>query len=564
MSQQPSQNSKAQFQAGLAAEASHDYLLALTHYTASLEAGADQMCTQLETWLKIGNLFLRTMKYQQAAETMEFVLGMSPGNVQAVYGLAISYFYLGRLEEACAFIDHAVEMQPDNSSFVLDKANIHSIARPDPAQKLALYKAWGERFADPFGRQAQPFAYDRAPGRCLRVGYVSGDMRAHAVAYFMEPVFAHHDPSKVEVHVFATNRQQDDTTAHLQTLVPHWHDVSSLDDNALYKLIRQQNIDILVDLSGHTQGHRLYVFARRAAPIQVTWLGYIGGTLGMQAMDYRLTDWGMDPAGNERYYVETLFRLHCMASYIPPANAPLAERPPMLDGNAPTLVSLNSSRKLTDQTLLLWKRILEARPDAQLLLHVQEVSIEDAVNTIEPRLVQLELPLDRIIVSPIVPMEEFMTRGTMADVALDSFPVSGGTTTLHTLWMGLPIITMQAQDAVSASTGSTLHALGLQDWIARDEDDYVAKVLALLDKPQALLEHRSHIRDTMRASLLMDYAGRCRELELAFRRLHYNYLAGRHISLDTQPLGEAELALVDQWLAETKARQDKEGSASRP
>ncbi|MCB5188953.1 tetratricopeptide repeat protein [Methylobacillus caricis] len=520
MSQQPTTTSEELFQAGLDAEAAHNYLEALYKFTAALELGGDQ----IPIWLKIGNIFLRTMKYQQAAETMEFVLGMEPGNIQAIYGLAISYFYLGRLEEACAFIDHAVEMQPDNSSFALDRANIHSIAHSDPRKKLALYREWGKRFADPLGVNSKPFNYDRSPDRILRIGYVSGDMRDHAVAYFMEPVFAHHNPKQVNVHVFSTSKQQDATTERLKKLVPHWHDVSTLDDDALYHLIRQQKIDILIDLSGHTQGHRLYVFARRAAPVQVTWLGYVGSTLGMKEMDYRLTDWGMDPLGNEQFYVEKLYRLHCMASYIPPANTPLETTPPMLRGNPPTLASLNSSRKLSDQALLVWKRILEARPEVQLLIHVQETNVDDAVNTIEPRLVNLGLPLDRIIVSPIVPMEEFMSRGDIVDIALDSFPISGGTTTLHTLWMGLPIVAMNATEAVSASTSTTLKGLRLEQWIADNEEDYIAKVLHLLDHPELLTEHRNQARHIMQQSALMSYANRCRNLETSYRHMWLNYL----------------------------------------
>ncbi|WP_334107950.1 O-linked N-acetylglucosamine transferase, SPINDLY family protein [Methylobacillus sp.] len=538
MSQQPSAQSQALFKAGLAAEAGHNYLEALAKYTASLEPGEGH----LPTWIKIGNLFLRTMKYQQAAETMEFVLGMDPQNIEAIYGLAITYFYLGRHEEARAFIDHAAEMQPDNATYALDRANIHSITKPDPALKRQLYETWGQRFADPLGKNAAPFGNDRSPDRVLRIGYVSGDMRDHAIAYFMEPVFAHHSPERVEVFVYSTSQQQDAVTARLKTLVPHWHDVGSLSDDALHSLIRKHKIDILVDLSGHTHGHRLFTFARRAAPVQATWLGYVGGTLGMQAMDYRLTDSGMDPAGSEQFYVEKLFRLNCMASYIPPANAPLEPVPPMLQGNPPTLASLNSSRKLTDQVLLLWKRILEARPDAQLLLHVQEQSVEDAVNTIEPRLVRLELPLDRIIVSPMVPMEEFMTRGQLVDIALDTFPLSGGTTSLHTLWMGLPVIAMDATDAVSASTSAMLKGLGLGQWVAKNEDDYVAKVLHLLDNPEQLTEHRASARRILQQSALMDYAGRCHDLEASYRRMWLNYLLGspKFLNLTTPGLADLE------------------------
>ncbi|MCB5208268.1 O-linked N-acetylglucosamine transferase, SPINDLY family protein [Methylovorus mays] len=540
MSQSPSSKSAALFQEALKAEAEQDYFEALSKYTASLSLEGDQV----PTWIRIGKIFLRTMKYQQARETMEFVLGMDPHNVDAIYGLAISYFYLGKLDEARAFIDQAVEMQPDNATYAIDRANIHSISQPDPARKLQLYQAWGQRFADPLARQSPPLLNNRNPDRVLKVGYVSGDMRDHAIAFFLEPVFRHHDPAQVEVHVFSTAMQEDDTTAHLKSLVPHWHDVSKLDDEALFKRIRALQIDVLVDLSGHTYGHRLYVFARRAAPVQATWLGYMGGTLGMQAMDYRLTDYGADPAGHEAHYLEKLYRLECMASYIPPAHSPLVETPPMLQGNPPTIGCLNSSRKVTDRMLLLWKRIMEQRSDIQLLLQVQENSIDDAIHTIEPRLVELDMPLDRIIVSPMVPLAEFMERGALVDVALDTSPVSGGTTTLHTLWMGLPVVTLDADEAVSSTTARTLAGLGYSEWVASDEDAYINIVLRLLDNPDQLTSLRRDIRTRMQNSWVMAYQTRCAELEKAYRRLWFNHLLGEPLFLDFLPFTAEQKAKV--------------------
>ncbi|CAG0977682.1 UDP-glucose:protein N-beta-glucosyltransferase [Methylophilaceae bacterium] len=522
MSSTPSKNSNALFQAGLKAEAAHNYIEALYKYTACLELGGDQAAI----WLKIGNMFLRLGKYHQAASNLEFALGLEPGNLQAIYGLAIAYFYLGRLEEACDFIDRATQLQPDNSTIALDRAHIRSIKDSDPQNKLALYRDWGQRFADPLAVKNRPFDHDFRPDRKLRIGYVSGDMRDHAVAFFMEPIFANHDPERVEVFVFSTSHEKDATTSRLKKLVANWFDVARMADDALFNLIRKKRIDVLVDLSGHTRGHRLPVFARRAAPVQMTWLGYMGGTLGMQAMDYRLTDFNTDPVGNEQFFVETLFRMRGMACYQPPASAPLEALPPMLNTGRPTLISLNSSRKITDRMLSVWKRILELRTDAQLFIHVQEDSAEDAVATMEPRLVKAGLPLDRIILSPRVSLDEFMNSGCIADVALDTSPVSGGTTTLHTLWMGLPVVTLHGHDAFSSTTAATLKGLGLAQWIADSEDEYVSQVLALLDNPDLLIHHRKNIRSVMQASTLMNYREQCAELEGAYQRMWLNYLLG--------------------------------------
>jgi predicted O-linked N-acetylglucosamine transferase (SPINDLY family) len=356
----------------------------------------------------------------------------------------------------------------------------------------------------------------------LRVGYVSGDLREHSVAFFMEPVFAHHSAA-VEVFVYSTGAR-DAITERIARHVPHWFDVRALGDDALLALIRKHRIDVLVDLSGHTEGQRLFVFARRAAPVQVTWLGFMH-PLGMTAMDYRLTDWGCDPAGNEAHHSETLFRLECMASYAPP-DAPLLAEPPMLRSGHPTLVSLNNSKKITDEMLLLWGRILEARPDAQLLLMVQERSASDAQSQMQPRMARLGLPLDRIHVSAQLPLAEFMQLGSIADVALDTSPVSGGTTTLHALWMGLPLVTLDAQEASASSSARTLQGMGYGDWVASDAEGYLVRVLALIDSPEALRQHRATARERLRGSALMDYAGRTAELERAFRLLWLNHLSG--------------------------------------
>jgi predicted O-linked N-acetylglucosamine transferase (SPINDLY family) len=339
----------------------------------------------------------------------------------------------------------------------------------------------------------------------------------------MTPVFANHDKDRVIVSVFSTSKIQDAYTVHLKALVPDWHDVSGLDDDVLFKRIRQQKIDVLIDLSGHTEGQRLLVFARRAAPIQVTWLGFMG-TLGMQAIDYRLTDYGTDPAGNDQWYMEKLFRLTCMASYSPPADSPISPEPPMLENGAPTLISLNNSKKITDEMLLLWGKILAERPDATLIIHVQELRTEDAVASMQPRLERLGLPLDQIIISRSVSLAEFMQRGFVADIALDTSPISGGTTTLHALWMGLPVIALDAKDATSSSSARILQGFGLGEWVADDEDAYIAKVLALMNNPDQLRAHRATTRANMLSNPLMDYRGRCAELERAYRLMWFNHL----------------------------------------
>jgi predicted O-linked N-acetylglucosamine transferase (SPINDLY family) len=510
--------------AGLEAERNEQYLIALSKYSLALTRSESAQQSML--WHKIGMMYLRMHKYYEASENLNFALKLNPSNNETIYGLAIANFYLGNLEDSSELIDIASTNEPNNATYALDRANIRSIHNPDPYLKLALYRDWGERFADPFEIKNKPFNYDPSPDRILNIGYVSGDMRDHAVAFFMEPIFANHHPDKVNIHVYSTSKISDAVTKCLKKHIPHWHEVANNNDDDLYKLIRSHKIDVLVDLSGHTYGHRLFVFARRAAPVQVTWLGYMGGTLGMRAMDYRLTDYGVDPEGSEQFFVETLFRMRCMACYRPPNDCEIAPLPPMLRSGTPTLISLNGSRKITDNMLMLWGKILEQRTDAQLFIQVQENSNEDCIATMEPRLRKANLPLDRIILSPHLPLEEFMKSGSIADVALDTHPISGGTTTLHTLWMGLPIVTFSGHDSASSTTSATLVGLGLEKWVANNDREYIDCVLTLLNSPETLIQHRKNIRDIIQSSRLMNYKEQCEELEGSYKRMWLNYVLG--------------------------------------
>ena len=411
------------------------------------------------------------------------------------------------------------------------RAYIHSSIDKDPARTLQVYRDWGERVPDRLTASALPLAVaDRDPRRKLRIGYVTGDFRRHSIAFFMLPVLAHHDHANVEVHVFSTGGV-DDVTVSMHKLVPHWHAVADMGFEALRDFIRGQRIDVLVDLSGHTLGERLITFAMRAAPVQVTWLGFMN-TLGMQGMDYRLTDYGSSAPGSEAFYVETLFRLQCMASYAPPFHAPLRELPPMLEAGYPTLISLNNSVKLTQAMLELWARILEARPDARLIVMVKERTAEAAQEAMQHRVVAAGLPVDRVFVMHQQSLEQFMELGHIADVALDTSPISGGTTTMHALWMGLPVVCMDAERATDAATARTLQGLGFGGEVGRDADDYVRKALGLMADPEGLVEFRRTARAKFKASVLMDYASRTAELEKAYRLMWLNYLVGEKRWLD--------------------------------
>lgn len=484
-----------------------------------------------QLWLLVGLVYTRIAHWKPAIGALETALQLNPKDNQAKQLLSLALFSVGQKEQACQLIDQVCKQKGANSAQWMLRAYLHAHTNRDPMHALQVARDWGKRFADPLTRKAKPLkVQDRNPRKKLKIGYVTADFRQHSVAFFMQPVLTHHNPDNVEVHVYS-NGYADETTTQMRTLVPYWLDVMGMSDEALCEKIRQDGIDVLVDLSGFTQGHRLGVFARRAAPVQVTWLGYMH-TLGMKAMDYRLVDAGIAPPSHAPHYSETLFYLKSMASYAPPAYAPLSKEPPMLRNGYPTLVSLNSSAKITDEMLRIWAHILHARDDARLIIMVKEDSAESALAHMQPRVEAAGMPVDRVSVVHQQPLCNFMEMGHIADIALDTSPISGGTTTLHTLWMGIPIVTLDGQRGVSASTARMLRGiLAPCGEVAASEQDYIDAVLELMNSVQRLQQLRHESRDRLSKSALMDYPARTAELEKAYRFMWLNHLRGDRTNL---------------------------------
>lgn len=478
-----------------------------------------------QLWLLVGLVYSRIAHWKPAIGALETALQLDPNDNQAKQLLSLALFSVGQKEQACQLIDQVCSYKGANSAQWMLRAYLHAHTSSDPMHALQVARDWGKRFADPLTRKAKPLkVQDRNPRKKLKIGYVTADFREHSVAFFMQPVLQHHNPDHVEIHVYF-NGYWDHITPQMRVLVPHWLDIMDMSDEEVCKQIREDQIDVLVDLSGFTQGHRLGVFARRAAPVQVTWLGYML-PLGMKAMDYRFVGIGVQALGHEAHYSETLFYLRGMVCYMPPAYAPLCEEPPMLRNGYPTLVSLNSSAKITDKMLKIWARILHLREDARLIIMVKEENADSAQAHMQPRVEAAGMPLDRVSVLHQQPLKQFMEMGHIADIMLDTAPISGGTTTLHALWMGMLIVTMDAGRDVDAATARTLRSFRFGGEIAKDEQGYVDAALLLMNSPERLQARRLVQRDAMRRTALMNYAERTQSLERAFRLMWLNYLRG--------------------------------------
>ena len=484
-----------------------------------------------DLWHYLGVAYAQLQVWSACITSLEAALALEPDRVRAQCVMASALYHVGQHGRAIALIDDACRRGVPGIFWAM-RASIHGHTNRDPAHTLRVYQDWGRRFADPLTRKAKPLVVkDRSPRKRLKVGYVTADFREHSVAFFMHPVLCHHNPDAVEIHVYSSGKR-DAFTDIIQQSVPHWHEVADVSDEALCERIRADGMDVLVDLSGHTTGHRLLAFARRAAPVQVTWIGY-ALPLGMKAMDYRLLDHSVAPLGHEKYYSETLFRLPYSASYAPPNYAPLCEQPPLLRNGYPTLISLNSSTKITDAMLALWARILQECPDARLIIMVKEGSADTAQANMQPRVEAAGMPLERVSVVHQQPLERFMELGHLADVMLDTAPISGGTTTLHALWMGLPVVTLDAERGVDASSARILQVTGFEEGVAASEKEYVQKALQFMGDPAYLAQRRQIARPQMQACGYMNYAERTQELEQAFQLMWLNYLNGNTHWRDT-------------------------------
>lgn len=356
------------------------------------------------------------------------------------------------------------------------------------------------------------------------MGYVSPDFHAHSVAYFIEPVLARHDPAAVETYCYAEVAQPDAFTEHMKTLAAHWRGTFGRSDDEVADMIRNDAIDILIDLAGHTAHNRLAVFARRPAPVQVTYLGY-PNTAGLPQMDYRLTDAAADPPGQEVYYTESLVRLpQGFLCYAPPHESPAVGPLPAATGGCITFGSFNALPKMNNEVIALWARVLQSVPGARLIL--KNKSLQDA-KTCE-RYRQHFHPPERIeLLGWLDDPADHLSIYHRVDIALDTFPYNGTTTTCEALWMGVPVITLAGERHAGRVGLSLLTQLGLTELIAKTPDEYVRLAVALAGNRERLAALRAGLRERMRRSPLCDAQSFTRDLEAAYREMWHKWCEGR-------------------------------------
>ena len=379
--------------------------------------------------------------------------------------------------------------------------------------------------------EGPPFTFerhDRNPSRRLRVGYVSADFRQHSCASFIKPLFAAHDPQAVEIIAYSENPRDDEVTALIRRHTAAWKPIVSLGDSAVAELVHRDGIDILVDLSGHTAGNRLPVFALKPAPVQVTWLGY-PATTGVAEIDYRLTDAHVDPAIShvDAAYTEKLWRLpECFIVYQPDPAAPAISSRQGRD--AVTFGSFNHLPKITPEVVAAWSRILAQVRGSHLIMKGRRLGDAEVSRRYLSMFASHGIPGERLTLVgwKMAPADHFALYNQV-DIALDPFPYNGTTTTCEALWMGVPVVTLAGDTHAGRVGESLLHAVGLESFVARTVPDYVGRAVALAQKPDDRATMRQALRDRMRGSALCDAPAFARRMEAAFREMWQRWCAAR-------------------------------------
>jgi predicted O-linked N-acetylglucosamine transferase (SPINDLY family) len=498
---------------------------------ASFEAAVRVQGDLREAWIGLAGVYTSVVRPDEAVSAARRVLALDPSNARAAMYLAGGLQMQGRIDDALAAQRHVVELDASSAaqhSNLLYTLNFHPAY--SPAVVLAEHRAWAARHAEPLTAQAGPHGNERNRQRRLRVGYVSSHFRHHAVSFFAEPLIVAHDPAQVEVFCYADVPKPDEVTARLQSRADGWRDIAGQSDAQVAEQVRADQIDILVDLAGHIGGNRLLVFARKPAPVQVTYLGY-QNTTGMTAMAYRLTDGHCDPPGTtDACYTEKLFRLPgSFFCFQPPEPAPAVNELPALAKGHITFASLNHIPKLTGEALDTWGEILLAVPDARLILLAY--SPGQLENDVWERMRRLGVDPGRVTVTNKRPRYDYLALHHEIDIALDTFPFNGHTTVCDALWMGVPSIMMEGATYASRFGGSTLVCLGLTELIAHNRLQYVELAVDLANDLDRLKHLRASLRLRLASSPLVDAAGFARKVEIAFRQMWQAWCDRPHESI---------------------------------
>ena len=472
--------------------------------------------------LNLANALKALGRMDESIELIEQALSLRPQWPEALSDLAATLVDCGQIDSAIALFRRAIQIAPnltaiDSNLVYYSQFSAHS----DPRTLLDESRRWSRQHADPLRGKIKAHGNVRDPDRRLRIGYVSPDFRDHCQCLFTLLLFRNHDHERFEIYMYAGVARADDVTQQIRRNSDVWRDILGQTDDHVAQQIRDDRIDILIDLTMHMHGHRLLTFAQKPAPIQITWLAY-PGTTGLKTIDYRLTDPYLDPPGeHDDWYAEKSIRLpHTFWCYDPGIDQPEVNDLPALKAGHITFGCLNNLRKVTDPTLSLWSKILTNVPDSKMIMLAPQGKHRQLL------LEKLGIDSHRVEFVELQPRRQYLETYHRIDLCLDTFPYNGHTTSLDSFWMGVPVATILGHAAISRAGFSQASNLGLaSQLVAADEERFVALATDLASDLPRLAELRATLRQRMQDSPLMDTGRFARDVEAAYRKIWRDWCA---------------------------------------
>lgn len=473
------------------------------HESAGRHAEAEAECRRLlqvnpnhVEGLRILAIALMSMQRVQEAETVALkVIQLAPGSALPKVTLGSLYVKQGRLAEACEVFRQTLEIEPDNELAYNNLAFAYTTMEDvTPDEVFAEHRRFGEHFEKKFAPLRFKHAHSNDPERRLRIGFISGDFCNHAVASFISPVLSHlSQNSGLSLYAYSNTPIRDHVTELICKEFGHWHDIFGMADEKVAGLVRDDEIDILIDLAGHSANNRLLVLARKPAPLQATWIGY-PGTTGLDAVDYFLADRFWVPSENFRkQFTEKIAYLPALAPFSPEKLSPPINMLPAMRNGHITFGSFNRMDKLRRDVIALWAQLLRAVPNSRMLIGAMPK--DDSLGELPNWFADEGISPDRLDFRKRSSVAVYLQQHHHVDICLDTFPFSGLTTGLHSLWMGVPTLTLPGQTVPGRSGATAMSHVGLEQFVAQDKMDFIQKGIQIASDIPALAAMRSGMRE---------------------------------------------------------------------
>ncbi len=468
-------------------------------------------------YYNLGSTLFQIRKFEEAEAMYKKAISLNPDYVISYNNLGSLYITLGLLDKAEDCFEKAFKINPDE--LVTNSNRIFLLQYKDNLDMESLKTAL-ENYAKIFENinKINEYTNKKDKNKKIKLGYISGDFKNHSCALFIESLLEKHNKDKFEIYCYSNVERKDNITEKLMLLSEHWRDLLGKGVIEILNIIQNDQIDILIDLSGHTYNNLLNIFAYKPAPVQLTWLGFPGST-GLKEIDYKISDAYLTPDDTEEYFSEKIYNLNIpMHCFKPITNAPEIKPLPYLKNGFITFGSFNSLPKISTKTIQLWSGILNKVENSKLMIKTFNLSSYFIKNTIINSFTEFGITEERIIILELTPDTfEHLDKYNEMDIALDSFPYNGATTTAEALWMGVPVISLVGYRTASRYGLSFLSAIGLNKFVANTEEEYINKAVELANNIEELKLLRFNLRDIVKNSSLCDSVTFTREFENALR-----------------------------------------------